>query len=331
MSELLGGRHVVLVSSGTTASLVAFHILRKQGYSSLLMPDFCFPSVASSAIRTGLRVMLADIEPDRLNLDLRQAESVATSRETVVLTVDQFGIPGFNQDTAQLAKQKGWAWFEDAACALGSHENSVPCGTEATVAILSFHPRKILTTGEGGALVTASEELAQEARLLRSLGVSGQGANRRFEQLGYNARLSELHAAVGLAQAEILAENLAIRRRLGCHFLELLEPLEQVTVPAGFRDSGANFQSLVVLLDPAVSRNRVIASMRGAGVECTIPGFAIHRQDVFQDLVRLGPLVVSSAVHDRGLALPLHERMSEEQVGTVVDTLAKALSNCVQE
>jgi dTDP-4-amino-4,6-dideoxygalactose transaminase len=338
LAARLGGAFVVAVSSGTTAALIAFHVLRHRGIRTLLMPDFCFPSVAGSALRVGLEVRLLDLEPDRLNLAPERLAALLGKQppacralpcgpaKTAFLTLDQFGIPGPNGQYRQIADAAGVAWAEDAACALGSHEAGTPCGTLSDVALLSFHPRKTLTTGEGGAVVTRDPDLAEHARRLRNLGLTGEGTRRVFGEWGYNARMSELHAAVGLAQLEILDELLATRRRLGKLYLELLGRVPGVSLPAGFGLEGNNFQTLVVLLDEGVDRAAVVAGLAAAGLETTLGGFSIRQQPAFSHLAAAGPLPNSEVLHHRGLALPLHERMSEQDVMTVVRELGQVLA-----
>ncbi len=324
LSARLGGPGVVLVSSGTTAALVAFHMLRDHGVTKVVMPDFLYPSIASSALRVGLEVVLVDVEPERLNIDLAQVAAANLGDGVALVTVDQFGIPGPNREIRALADERGWRWVEDAACALGSSDRSDWCGSRADLSILSFHPRKVLTTGEGGALVTGDESLAEQAVQLRNHGLGGLGADRRFEVPGYNARLSELHAAVGLAGLGIFDEMLSVRRRLGRLYMELLEEVDWLSVPPGFAIEGANFQSMVALVDDGAKRGAVMERLRAAGVETTIAGYAIHREPAFASLGRLGPLVEADQIALRGIALPLHENLGEEDVRAVVAALNNA-------
>jgi perosamine synthetase len=326
LSARLGGREVVLVSSGTTAALIGFHLLREAGVKRVLMPDFTFPSVAASALRVGLEVVLTDIDARLLSLPAAALDRWPRGPENAFLSIDQFGIPGPNATLQERAREGGWRWFEDAACAQGSHRDAVPCGTQATVAILSFHPRKVMTTAEGGALVLQDPILATQARELRSLGLTGDGLQRQFTALGYNARLSDVHAAIGLNQLPRVPDMVAQRRRLGAHYLAVLDDWGGVAIPGGFREPGANFQSLVVLLPPGANREGVARQLHGRGIESTLPGFAIHTQPAFAGLERMGPLLRSLALHERGLALPLHDGMTTADVDRVVTALRHTLS-----
>lgn len=320
LSGRLSGRHVVCVSSGTTAALLAFHMLCGAGVKRAILPDFLYPSIASAALRCGLNVEVVDIEPVTLSIDVNQVAQARPGPDTVVLSVDQFGIPGSGQELRDLCDRSGATWFEDAACALGAMDGDAPCGTLCDVSILSFHPRKVLTTGEGGALVMAAETLSRHARLLRDHGVGLADGRRVFLEPGYNARLSELHAAVGLAHLELFDEQLAWRARLGKLYLKLLAPLP-VEVPAGYAGAGCNFQTLAVILPDAVDRQRLVDLMAAAGIETTVAGFAIHEQPAFAQVSRSGSLEFSDTLAARGLALPVHERMSLEDVQVVVETL----------
>lgn len=316
---------VVLVSSGTTAALLGFQILHDLGVRHLLMPDFTFPSVAAAALRVGLTVTLTDIDDHLLSMPPEALDGWPAGTEHGFLSIDQFGIPGPNEALRELALVKGWRWFEDAACAHGSASGLIPCGTQATISILSFHPRKVMTTAEGGALVLDNPELARRARELRSLGLAGQGLDRSFSSLGYNARLSEVHAALGLDHISRLSEMLQTRRTLGAHYLRLLHDWGGVAVPGGFGEPGANFQSMVVLLPPGTDRGALAGNLHRRGIESTLPGFAIHTQPAFAGLSHAGPLANSRTLHDRGLALPLHDGMTTEDVATVVGGLQAAM------
>jgi dTDP-4-amino-4,6-dideoxygalactose transaminase len=325
LSQRLPGTTVLAVANGTMASLVAFHVLKEQGVSRLVAPSFCYPSVVSSARILGLDVVLVDIDPHRLNLCPDQLEQVPHGPSTVVMTVDAFGIPGPNAMLGDAIRRRGWVWMEDSACALGSSCDGVPCGTAADLALLSFHPRKPLTTAEGGALLVRDPAMARQARLVANQGVTGSTVTREFQILGYNARLSELHAAIGLAQLPILDELLATRRMLGHHYVRRLGQQPGLSLPAGLNDPGANFQSMVVLLEPGYDRAALAAELFRQGIESTRAGYALHTQPAFRDCETLGTLAESTSYHHRGLALPINERMTTQDVDRVCDALADSM------
>ena len=340
LSVLLDGAQVVATANGTAAAGLAFALLHQRGARAALVPDFLFPSVAAAALMTGIKLHACDIHAGHLGLSPALLSNVPPGPETVIVSIDQFGIPGPNDEFESLVNQHGWQWFEDAACALGSRAGNTPCGSRATVAILSFHPRKVLTTAEGGALVTRDVELASEARTMRNLGMSGTGVERGFTRLAGNARLSELHAAVGLAQLEVFSSHLERRRELGGRYLDLLARHTELTVPAGFTDPGSNFQSMIVLLPEGADRTRTATFLHRRGIESTVPGFALHTQPIFARLLSdngridndtRARFTNSRRLHDRGLALPLHERMDLADVETVVLALAAALPTSVSK
>ncbi len=325
LSRRLPGTTVLAVANGTMASLVAFHVLKEHGVSRLVAPSFCYPSVVSSARILGLDVVLVDIEPYRLNLCPDRLKQVSTGPSTVVMTVDAFGIPGPNTVLEDAIRSRGWVWMEDSACALGSHCDGVPCGTAADMALLSFHPRKPLTTAEGGALLVRDPVMARQARLVANQGVTGATMTREFQILGYNARLSEVHAAIGLAQLAILDDLLATRRMLGRHYVRRLEQQPGLSLPAGLNDPGANFQSMVVLLEPGFDRAALATGLLRRGIESTRAGYALHTQPAFRDCETMGILAESTVYHHRGLALPINERMTIQDVDRVCDALADGM------
>jgi len=190
---------------------------------------------------------------------------------------------------------------------------------------LSFHPRKVLTTGEGGALVCDPED-AEGLRMLRNLGMEVADGERRFVTCGVNARMSELHVALGLGQLELLPEMLRIRRELGRKYLELLDHVAGVEVPAGYRMEGVNFQSMVVRLGDPGGRGRIIGELARAGIESTVAGFALPLEKAFSGVSVDGDVSESLRLGADGLALPLHERMSQRDVELVVGVLEEALA-----
>jgi dTDP-4-amino-4,6-dideoxygalactose transaminase len=324
LSARLEGCEVVAVSSGTMAALLSFMALREQGVRRVVLPSFSFPSVAAAARLAGLDLLLVDIEPHGLGIDLAAAGKARLDPSCVLLSLDAFGIPEDDQGIARLVQKTGCTWMEDAACAFGSRARGHACGTASHLAILSFHPRKTLTCGEGGAVVTRDPKLAVALRSLRNLGLEGSGDQRRFARTGTNGRMSELHAAVGLSQLALFDALLEKRRRLGREYVARLAAIPDLVVPAGFAHKGANFQSVAVRLPKRVRRTQVIQRLARAGIESTVAGFAIHAQPAFGGVRTEGSLPHSTAWHQHGLALPLNERMELQQIEEVTTKLADA-------
>ncbi len=322
LSQRVGGRSAVAVSSGTEASYLAFLMLRRRGYRRAILPAFSFPSVASAATLAGFEVALVDIEPERLTP--RPSHVADVGEGAVVMTVDSFGIPGWLAEWGAWHRSGAGYWLEDAACGLGAGEGELVCCEGSGLAFLSFHPRKVLTTGEGGAVV-CSEGDAADFRVIRNLGMEVEAGERRFVSHGVNARMSELHAAVGLGQLSLFDEILERRRSLGHRYMELLGALPGVEIPGGYSTTRANFQSMVVRLKDWRRRPFVIAGFAAAGIESTVAGFFLPSEPAFSGLAVLGSVDHSRQLGLDGLALPIHDGMTDTDVDEVVATLAPLL------
>ncbi|HUT78673.1 MAG TPA: aminotransferase class I/II-fold pyridoxal phosphate-dependent enzyme, partial [Polyangia bacterium] len=185
-------KHAVAVSSGTAALHIAMEALGVTGGSTVIVPALTFPSPAVAAARLGARVRVCDVEPDTMNLSARTLEPVLDDEVSLVIAIDQFGVPAPFPEIAAVTATRGVPVLVDAACSLGSSFGGKPCGSFGAAAIFSFHPRKVVTTGEGGALLTDDGAVRDRARLLRNIGMEGGD----LLALGLNLRLSELGAAL---------------------------------------------------------------------------------------------------------------------------------------
>lgn len=323
VSRWVGGREVVAVSSGTMASYLAFLHWKQAGYGRLVLPAFSFPSVASAALLAGFELELADIDGERLAMHPNMLGE--WSKGALVLTVDSFGIPGFLPEWTAWQRASGGVWLEDAACGLGAEDAECVCGSAAPMAFLSFHPRKVLTTGEGGAVVCDSAE-AESIRTLRNLGMLVSGGERRFQVLGVNGRMSEFHAAVGNAHLATLPRILERRREIGARYVATLPGVAGVEMPAGYRLAGVNFQSMVVRLSRGGSRERVLRRLNEEGIEATVAGFYLPNEAAFSGVKVRGDVSESRRLGESGIALPIHEGMCEGDVDRVCGVLGRVLA-----
>jgi perosamine synthetase len=323
-------KHAVALSSGTSALYLAVEALGIGPGDHVLCPDLTWPSPAHAVIRHGALPVLADVDPDEWNATPEAFCSARTAETRAAIVIDQFGNPARADEVAKALP--GVAIIADAACSLGSFVADTPCGAMGAVACMSFHPRKVITTGEGGMCLTDDDELAARLRMLRNHGVDRTGVD--FEQASGNFRMSEPAAAIGMAQMSRLEAMVEERRQLGARYLELLSGLPGLGFqrePAGCR---SNYQTFGVVLPAELSgrkRDGVIQALRENGVEAGRLSFALHR------LGSLGPaarqaesagrsLEVSDAIAQRGLALPLYVSMTAAEQEQVARALKKVLS-----
>jgi dTDP-4-amino-4,6-dideoxygalactose transaminase len=243
------------------------------------------------------------------------------------MPVHPFGLPADMDPILEVAGERGLAVVEDAACALGAEYRGRPVGTIGTAGCFSFHPRKSITTGEGGMIATSDDALADRIRLLRSHGGIRQGGRFVFEDAGFNYRLSDILAAVGVAQMRKLDEMLRARRAVAARYDAALAGVAGVGIPTTPPGSTHTYQSYVVLLDAEIDRDAVIGRLAAEGIETTLGTYALHAQPFFGRAFGCTPgdLPNSYRAFVSSLALPLHAGIGSEQVDEVVGALKAAI------
>jgi perosamine synthetase len=326
MARYVGVPHAVAVSSGTAALQIAIRALGVGAGDEVIVPDFTHPATGNAVLACGADVRLVDVRPDTFAIDVDAVQRAWTSKTKMIVAVDPFGLPADYGALEALAREHGVALLADAACSIGAKIGDRRAGAIGDAACFSFHPRKILTTGEGGMVLTARAATAERLRRLRNHGADIADGRRRFVEPGLNVRMSDVQAALGTAQMPHLDDVLARRAHVAARLLAGLEHVDQVaaqTVPRGVVTS---WQAFVVRLDPRVDRDGVITRLAAGGVESTIGTYALHREPAFAAFARPGDhLDVSAQLADTSLALPLHPRLTDDDADRIVAQLGRAL------
>jgi perosamine synthetase len=328
LSARLDGARVVTVSSGSAALHLAIIALARGGATEVVLPAFTFPSVANMVEVCGLRSVFVDISLDDFGPDPEALTAALGDDTAAVVWVYQFGNAPRSARAIEAARARGIPVIEDAACSLGVDLEGRPTGTITEAGCLSFHPRKVITTGEGGALITHDPALADRFLALRNHGQDPHAQGfERFTMAGFNYRIGEMNAAMGRAQLVKLDYFLEKRRRLGARYAELLAGVDGVTVPAAYREGRSNFQTLAVLLHEGIDREATRAALAGHGIETHLGGYSIPHQPYYVE--RYGPPGdrfpnAARAFHST-LALPLFPEMRDEDVRLVVARLQEVI------
>ena len=319
---------VIAVTNGSVALHVALLALELPAGSSVVMPAFTFPSVANVVELCGYRSEFVDISLDDFAPD-PEVFVCASKAANAAVWVHQFGIVPGDAEALHAVEAAGVPVIEDAACALGTRFGGRAAGAHASLGCSSFHPRKLITTGEGGLVIARDLAVAERARSLRNHGQRpGETGPLRFERAGMNARMGEMNAAIGRSQLRKLPyflEKRHTRRRL---YLELLAGVGGVTIPAAYRDQArSNVQSFVVVLDEGIDRARVIAELRAAGIETTLGGYSIPHQPYYEKRYGApgGRFPNADRAFRQALALPMYPDLADDQVRLVVETLSEVL------
>ena len=316
----------VAVSSGTAALEIILRALDVGG-REVIVPANTFAATAFAVLAAGGQPVLADIDPQTAALTPAAVEAALTERTAAVVLVHIGGLitPDVTR-LQQLCAQRGVAFVEDAAHAHGCTLDGVPAGSFGIAGAFSFYPTKVVTSGEGGMIVTADERLRDEALIYRDQGKAGFAANLHTH-LGYAWRLSELHAAVGVVHLRRLAEFADVRRRVAKRYTAGLAELDGVTplpVPAGLRSSVYKY---VALLDESVSRAELkarLADEYGVQLSGEVYDTPLHHQPVFRQLGE-APLPGAERFCARHICLPVHSDMTDAEADRVLTALTAAL------
>lgn len=325
VAAAVGVEHAVAVTSATTAMRLALAAYGLGPGDEVLVSDFTFPATGNVVVEAGAVPVLVDCAPGAFVLDVDHAATLVTDRTKAIIAVDPFGQPAITPALIALADRHGLTIIEDAACALGSSSAGVACGGHVGIpGCFSFHPRKVVTTGEGGAVTTNDADLADRLRRLRSHGGQpGPAVGLAFVDHGFNFRMSEVQAVLGLPQLARLEAIRLDRQRTARRYEAELAGWDEVTLVRPSAGEDWSYQSFVVLLD---DRDGVVARLRAAGVEATLGTYAMHSQPAFAHLGHTaGDLPQSHDRQQRSLTLPLSPLMSEAIVDAVLAALAEAV------
>jgi perosamine synthetase len=314
LAEAVGTSHAAAVSSGTAALHVALLALGIGAGDEVVVPAFTFPATANAVRLCGATAVLVDVDPDTFLADVGSIAAAVTERTKAVVAVHLFGRP-LPWEALQTAVPQEVPLLEDAAGALGARYRGTACGGLGVAGCLSFHPRKIVTTGEGGAVTTDEDDLDAAVRTLRHHGWTGPG---EMPAPGFNYRLPDLLCALGIPQLERLEELLRARERVAGWYTERLEEL--VLVPRADEGDRHGWQAYVVQVD---RRDEALASLREAGIEAQIGTYALHRLEAYRER---GAFPGADRAYARALALPFSTTTTEDEVERVCRALTRHVS-----
>lgn len=298
----------------------------------VIVADYTFPATGHSVMWAGATPVFADVRPDIWTIDPQAAEASITDKTVGIIAVDAFGQPADYDELNAIAKKNGLWVMEDAACAAGASYKGRNAGDLADVSAFSFHGRKGITAGEGGALTSSNSELIEHARKLHTYGIAPaltrEGAADlpipSFDELGYNYRLSDVAAGIMRVQLKRMPTLMAARNKAADQYRELIGDLEGVTIPAALSDRTHPYQSYVLTFDRDINRGAVAMALRAEGVGCNFGTYASHLQPLYNtDVV----CEVSADLFTRQLAIPMHAELSEDDVSYVAETLHKVMAD----
>lgn len=327
----VGAPYAAAVSSGTAGLHMLCRVAGLGPGDEAITSPLSFVASANCFMLEGATPVFADVDPVTLNVDPGAVEAAITERTRAIVAVDMFGYPCELDELRAIANRHGLVLVEDSCEALGAEYRGQPLGAHGESAVFAFYPNKQLTTGEGGVVVTHSEDVWQQVVSLRNQGRSYEEGAGWFNhvRLGFNYRWTDLQAAIGLAQLEKLDRILELRAAAASRYDELLAGLDRVETPAG--DDGNHRRSwfvYVVKLAPELDRDRVMASLRGDGIATAEYVPCVHLQPYMRELYGFGEGMcpVAEDVASRTVALPFFTQIQPADQERVVEALRRAIT-----
>ena len=333
VEKYLGCRHAIAVTSCTTGLEIALRAVGIGAGDEVIVPDYTYPATASVIPIVGATAVLVDICPETMLIDYDVIESAITPKTKAIIPVSGFGNPLDYDRLNRIKEGYNLSIIEDAACSFGAEYRGTRVGTLADISVFSCHPRKFLTTGEGGVVTTENTALADWMTSYKHFGMSNHPSERgrvSFERIGTNYKLSNILSAVGLEQLKIADKLLARRQELAARYVEMLENIDGIEIPKTTKDGVHSYQTFLVWVK---NRDAIIATLREKGIETQIGTYALHKHEAFVESKRIrqygrsgnGEFPNSSWAFEHCLALPLYFEMTEDEQTEVISSLCTAL------
>jgi len=327
MAEYIGVKYAIAVSSGTAGLHILVRALEIGPGDEVLVPSFTFSASVNAILYERATPVFVDIEPETYNLDPDDLERKITERTKAIMAVDIFGHPAEWDRILEIADKYNLKIIDDSCEALGAEYKGKKIGQFGDCACFAFYPNKQITTGEGGIIVTNNPGIARLARSLRNQGREEMGSWLEHERLGYNYRMDEMSAALGVSQLKKLETFLAKRERVARTYTERLKDLHWVRPPVVKPYVRMSWFVYVVTLQEGLDRDTVIRNLEKEGIPARGYFSPIHLQPYIRKMFgyKGGELPVTENIAKRTLALPFHNNLTEEEIEEVLKALKDAV------
>jgi dTDP-4-amino-4,6-dideoxygalactose transaminase len=330
--DYLGIKQAIAVTNCTCALHLSLLSLGVTKDDEVLVADYTFPATAHAVLYCGAKPVFVDVNPRTYNLDPEQIEEKINERTRAIIPVHTFGQPAEMDKITKLARDHGLKVIEDAACAMGAKYQDRYAGIIGDLGCFSFHARKGITTGEGGMIVTDDENYAEKTRYLSTFGMTAAWDREKsdkliipeFNDMGYNYKMSDITAAVGVAQLKKLDSIIERKRELAKYWNEKLDDIELLEPPHVARGAMHVYQSYVAIVNRRINRNRLIEIMMKKGIQTQIGTYSCHIQPVYRSKDNCP---CSREIFETALALPMYYALKESEI----DLAAEALKQSVDE
>jgi dTDP-4-amino-4,6-dideoxygalactose transaminase len=322
--EYIGCNYSIALTSATTALECALRVLKIGSGDEVIVPDYTYPATANVVAIVGAKAVIVDICKETMLIDYDEIEKAITPKTKAIIPVSIFGNPLDYSILNRIKEKYNLFIIEDAACALGSQYKSVKIGNQADISVFSLHPRKFITTGEGGMLTTNNSEWGEWINSYKHFGMEMANTARegvKFNIIGTNYKLSNLQAAVGLGQFEHIDLLLNRRGELAENYVNLIGNNPNITLPNTTKPGLHSYQSFCIFVE---NRDEKIKYMRLKGIETQIGTYALHQHKAFinNDLIEIkGAMANSLWVYEHCLTLPLYHDLKFEEQAYIIKCL----------
>ena len=325
--DYIGCGYTLAVTSCTTGLEMALRALGIGSGDEVIVPDYTYPATADVVNIVGAKIVIVDVSRDTMLIDYDKMEKAITSRTRAIIPVSGFGNPLDYDRLARIKEKYGVYLIEDAACSIGAEYRGVKVGNQADISVFSLHPRKFITTGEGGMITTANGRWADWMMSYKHFGMRVEDSRliNRFERVGSNYKLSNILAAVGMVQMQHIHELLDRRLELSGNYLAFLKDHPEIVIPETTEHGKHSRQSFCIYIK---GRDEVIPKMAALGIEVQIGTYALHLHPAFAPSARCritDALPESTYAFEHCLTLPLYHELTEEDQAYVVENLLQSL------
>lgn len=326
----IGATYAIAVSNCTAALHLANLSIGITKGDEVLVADYTFPATGHSVLYCGATPIFVDVDPKTYNIDPEKIEEKINKKTKAIIPVHTFGQPANMDPILKIAEKYDLHVIEDAACALGAKCKNKFAGTIGDIGCYSFHARKGITTGEGGMVVTNDKNLAEKIRYLSVFGMKSAWDREKsqefivptFTDVGFNYKMSDILAAVGIVQLGKIDKIIKRKRELAHYWNEQLEKIDYIAIPYESPDSYHIYQSYVTLVDKKISRNKLIGILLKKEIQTQIGTYASHIQPVY-NYIKSCP--ISFDIFSRSLALPLFYNLTQDEIDLIVKTIQKEI------
>ena len=306
VAEYLGVKHAIAVTSCTTGLHAVLHCLDIKG-QEVIVPDYTYPATAEAVVLAGGIPVLADVDLDSMNITSEILEESYNEKMTVFSPVSWAGVP-LEKEIYQKAKKLDLKMLEDAACSLGAKINEDYVGKIADYSCFSFHPRKVITTGEGGMITTDNDEMFEKCYSFKHFGAKGTS----FETIGTNYKLSNVLSAIGVIQMKKIDNIVETRIQKAKIYEELLSKIDNIKPAYVGKNTRQTYQSYTCYVEKDGKRDEIRDALSKENIQSQIGTYALHLEPAYKNMKRVGDLKNSELLFKNALTLPLHKNLEQE-------------------